>query len=164
MTNYDLEKNLEKKIIDELYNNDYERLYNLYIWQQYLSGDDVFCIDDCHPLKDNLRDAINEGMKKYNGYIYVAEHPNNDYYKVGMTRNNPENRIKSLNQAGVFDHLTLIKSYYVNDIRLENIIHQQLELCTPFKYKEFFKTSLFIIDDVIRAEINEFNHFFKELY
>lgn len=154
-----MKKDFDTQLLDFLYNNDIKGLYNLYIWQQYRAGDDLFILPVEHPLYDVLHEKISSYIENQRGYIYIAEHPTNGYYKVGFTRLQPEERIKTLNQAGVFDELVLIKAYEVKDVLIEKLIHYDLANVTPFVHKEFFKTALFIIDNIITQNIYEFNQF-----
>lgn len=158
-----MKKTLEHKLLDAIHKQNHKQVYDLYIWQQFRSGDDIWYLSMDYPLFDTVQDILTQQIEQQSGYIYIAEHPTNGYMKVGFTRTTPNKRIHSLNQAGVFDELVLLKAYKVHDIRIETLIHQELEASTPFVRKEFFKTSLSIIDNVINNHIQQFNQFLKEL-
>lgn len=90
------------------------------------------------------------------GYIYVAKNsflPN--IFKVGMTKNLPEDRIKSLNAhtttLGEFSLSFSAKS--LDAARVEKIIHSRLDYCRVQNNREFFSDDLNSIIEIINSEI-----------
>ena len=135
-----------------LYKNNGYSLFNL----------DIFTLDNEYIHFDICYDFIINELNRRKGYIYIAGNSINNYYKVGMTKLNPHQRIKHLNSAGVFYELDMIRYFEVHDIVLEKIIHNDLKsIHSNSKYKEFFNLPLNMIETIIQEEINYFNIFLK---
>lgn len=105
-------------------------------------------------------DIISSELMHRNGYIYIANNNQFNYFKVGRTKKHPLERIKTLNSAGVLHELQLVRFFHVEDVILESFIHQSLTTIYPnAKYKEFFNLPLNLIENVIEEEIKTFNLF-----
>lgn len=141
-----------------------KKAFDCYVHEQYkMCSNNPLILNIDSPLEEELHSQLCYELNNSNGFIYVLENPVNHYYKIGMTRLTPMDRLKSLNSAGVFNHLKLVTYYPVFDVKIEKYIHQQLKLVTPYCFKEFFQTEFFIIDDIIKKEINQFNNFLKTI-
>lgn len=65
-------------------------------------------------------------MKK--GFVYLIEDVNSCTFKIGVTKNNPEKRLKAL-QTGNSSKLILREAYECNyPYRLENMLHNHYKL------------------------------------
>ncbi len=155
-------ENLNKRIDNIiLYNNGDIRkeIYKeLIINQLILDKINPITISNDYPHNDLCLDCINDYINENSGYIYIANNPNNKYYKVGMTKN-PIKRLKSLNSAGNLYHLNFIKIIETKDIHLENLIHKDLVQIgfSDIKIKEFFLLPLNLIENVINENVNAIN-------
>jgi len=68
-------------------------------------------------------------IEKGEGYIYLIKVNDYDYYKIGISKNTPYNRLSGL-QSGCPFELSIIDVYVVNNYRkMENILHN--------KYKKY---------------------------
>lgn len=147
--------------------NPIDSIYQKIIIQQYLkyrqdnsiildgfSDDDIFLIDELYDYLQNK-----------SGYIYIANNNINVYYKVGMTKQHPSKRLKSLNSAGVFYELSFVRVFKTYDVFLEHLIHQTLyDLYPKAKFKEFFKLPLNLIEHIIQEELDRFNSFLSMFF
>lgn len=96
------------------------------------------------------------------GFIYIAKPQMGSLcYKVGMTRKHPEERIRSLNSAGVLNELSLV-FFRPADIFLEHLIHQSLRKRFRHK-KEFFYAEKNTLERIISEEIETYRVFIMEL-
>ena len=142
-------------------NNFRKKIYHNYISKQYLKYRD----NKTYPIKTLSLDDVEfsfllEELDNRKGYIYIATNHINTYYKVGMTKQHPNKRLKSLNSAGVFYELDFVRIFPVPDIHIENYVHSNLMKIYPeSKYKEFFNLPLNLIENVIEEEIDSFNEF-----
>lgn len=165
----EIQKSIEHKIIQMFNYGKFKAIKNIYLYKQYSIfkkyGVIPFKLDVANnQIHEIIFQEIENQLNQQKGYIYVVSDNLNEYwYKVGMTRKSPYVRLQTLNSAGLRNNLVLHNYYYVPDIKLENIIHKELRLCTPFHQKEFFKTAYFVIDNLIRTEISIFNQFLNEL-
>ncbi|WP_181376214.1 GIY-YIG nuclease family protein [Novimethylophilus kurashikiensis] len=81
------------------------------------------------PVGDLLRDALVEGLadwvKAKTGYVYLASNPGTtNLYKIGQTRSSLEQRMRSLNGAGVLVPWQAVMAWQVYDAPgLEARIH-----------------------------------------
>nr|WP_044200987.1 GIY-YIG nuclease family protein [Oscillochloris trichoides] len=58
-----------------------------------------------------------------NGYIYIIKEINEDYYKIGLTKDEPMKRLKQL-QTGNVRTLKLVAYFYVKNTRkVESFLH-----------------------------------------
>jgi hypothetical protein len=143
-------------------NNFRKTIYHNYISKQYLPYRDN---NNTYPLKTLSLDDVEfsfllEELDRRKGYIYIATNHINTYYKVGMTKQHPSKRLKSLNSAGVFYELNFVRVFPVPDIHIETYVHSNLIKIYPkSKYKEFFNLPLNLIENVIEEEIESFNEF-----
>lgn len=145
-------------------NNFRKTTYHNYISKQYLQYRDN---NNSYPIKtlsldddDVELDFLLEELDRRKGYIYIATNHINTYYKVGMTKQHPSKRLKSLNSAGVFYELNFVRVFPVPDIHIETYVHSNLIKIYPkSKYKEFFNLPLNLIENVIEEEIESFNEF-----
>lgn len=143
-------------------NNFRKTIYHNYISKQYLQcrNDNNFYPMKTLSLDDVEFDFLLEELDNRKGYIYIATNNINTYYKVGMTKQNPNKRLKSLNSAGVFYELNFVRIFSVPDIHIETYVHSTLMKIYPqSRYKEFFNLPLNLIENVIEEEISHFNQF-----
>lgn len=112
--------------------------------------------------QDDVMDILLQEIEKRSGFIYVAA-SSSVYHKVGMTRKQPEERIRSLNSAGVLHDLQLIMAYPVYDVQIEKYIHQTLKQLTPYHHKEHFALPVNVISKVIDEEHQKFLSFLKNI-
>ena len=62
------------------------------------------------------------------GYVYLIRNRENLTYKIGVTKNNPEKRVKQL-QTGNSDELDLLYTFETNyPYRLEKMLHTNYSL------------------------------------
>lgn len=147
--------------------NPIDSIYQKIIIQQYLKYRqdnsiilDVFSDDDMC-----LIDELYDYLQSKSGYIYIANNNINSYYKVGMTKQHPSKRLKSLNSAGVFYELSFVRVFQTYDVFLEHLIHQTLyDLHPKAKFKEFFKLPLNLIEHIIQEELDRFNSFLSMFF
>lgn len=157
-----IRKNWKNMLKQKKKNNFRKTIYHNYISKQYLQYCDN---NNSYPIKtlsldDVELDFLLEELDRRKGYIYIATNHINTYYKVGMTKQNPSKRLKSLNSAGVFYELNFIRIFPVPDIHIETYVHSTLMKIYPqSRYKEFFNLPLNLIENVIEEEISLFNQF-----
>lgn len=61
------------------------------------------------------------------GYLYLIKSQESGTYKIGITKNSPEKRLKTL-QTGNSDNLILIDSYYSRNYKkIETQLHRNLK-------------------------------------
>lgn len=64
----------------------------------------------------------------YMGYVYLIRNLENDTYKIGVTKNNPQKRVKQL-QTGCSSPLDLLHIYETKyPYRLEKMLHTKFML------------------------------------
>lgn len=96
-----------------------------------------------HPLADYWKDFALESLtafvEKRKGVVYVAANPvNRGFNKVGQTKNCVEERLQSLNTAGVVGYFVKVYSVEVSDrFAVEAAAHRYLARAAPV-HKEFF--------------------------
>lgn len=157
-----IRKNWTNMLNQKKKNNFRKTIYHNYISKQYLQYRDH---NNSYPIKtlslDDVEfDFLLEELDNRKGYIYIATNHINTYYKVGMTKQNPNKRLKSLNSAGVFYELNFVRIFPVPDIHIETYVHSTLMKIYPqSRYKEFFNLPLNLIENVIEEEIRHFNQF-----
>lgn len=157
-----IRKNWKNMLNQKNKNNFRKTIYHNYISKQYLPYRDN---NNTYPLKTLSLDDVEfsfllEELDRRKGYIYIATNHINTYYKVGMTKQHPSKRLKSLNSAGVFYELNFVRVFPVPDIHIETYVHSNLIKIYPkSKYKEFFNLPLNLIENVIEEEIESFNKF-----
>lgn len=85
----------------------------------------LFCIDKYIKLLSKLYTNSYYIMKKYMGFVYLLYDESNDLYKIGVTRNNDNKRIKRL-QTGNPTELRIIHIYECEyPFRLETMLHNK---------------------------------------
>ena len=89
------------------------------------------------------------------GWIYILSNESfPEYYKVGTTTRDPQERIQELFTTGVPTPFVLEYSCLVeSSFDVEQFIHQQLDTCRVNGQREFFECDLRIIISTIRNEI-----------
>ena len=71
------------------------------------------------------------------GYVYLIRNCENNTYKIGVTKNDPQKRVKQL-QTGCSDPLDLLHSFETNyPYRLEKMLH--IQYSSQKEYGEWFK-------------------------
>lgn len=115
---------------------------------------------------DLVLEILYDEMKRRSGFIYVMYSHEHSYYKVGMTKKTVEDRLKSLNSAGMFYHLEHLVSYPVWDVFIERMIHHDLLVIggKQRKHKEFFNLPINLIENVITDNIYNnpfYTHYFN---
>lgn len=110
---------------------------------------------------DEIIDILHNEFHDRSGYIYILDNHINNFYKVGMTRKSVSERIKSLNSAGVFHHLSILSYYPVKDVFLEYVIHNDMLSIggMHIRHKEFFDLPLNLIENIILENIKIFDEF-----
>ena len=158
-----IRKNWKNMLNQKKKNNNFRKTtYHNYISKQYLQYRDN---NNSYPVKTLSLDDVEFGflleeLDRRKGYIYIATNYINTYYKVGMTKQHPSKRLKSLNSAGVFYELNFVRVFAVPDIHIETYVHSTLmKIYKKSRYKEFFNLPLNLIENVIEEEINLFNQF-----
>jgi hypothetical protein len=77
--------------------------------------------------------ATNGKKYKQSGYVYLfleVDIQGNEAYKIGITKNNPEKRIKQL-QTGNSNKLSVLKSYQSpNYLKVEQWLHRKYSIKT----------------------------------
>lgn len=112
---------------------------------------------------DDHLDALQAALKAWvcvrSGWVYVVRtrYREDVLHKIGMTRKDPETRIRSLDSAGVVEEVELVGAWPCRDaITFEVQIHRDLG---AFRYrKEFFEgweTDALL--DVLKNKIAAFN-------
>lgn len=112
---------------------------------------------------DDHLDALQAALKAWviarSGWVYVVRtgHLQGVLHKIGMTRKDPEARLRSLDSAGVVEKVELVGAWRCRDaLTFERQIHQDLG---AFRYrKEFFEgwqTDALL--DVLNNKIAAFN-------
>lgn len=120
-------------------------------------------LDPDDPFVDDHLDALQAALKTWvsarSGWVYVVRtrHREGVLHKIGMTRKDPETRIRSLDSAGVVEEVELVGAWPCLDaITFEAQIHRDLG---AFRYrKEFFEgweTDALL--DVLQNKIAAFN-------
>jgi hypothetical protein len=100
---------------------------------------------DEHPLADDWKDAAYEGLRKHfdncAGTVYVVTNPVHvNLYKVGQTQRAVDDRITSLNSAGVVGYFIPVADVQVQDrFAVEAAVHRLLKSRDDAQFhKEFF--------------------------
>lgn len=111
---------------------------------------------DLQILQKNKSESIEKKFKdkKGKGYIYIIQYGADDIYKIGISKNDPYNRLSCM-QTGTPTELILIGTYFVKHYRKEEyILHEYLK---PKAVRgEWFKLSKSELNDLIsRLEIME---------
>lgn len=94
------------------------------------------------------------------GYVYVMRQPTHEenIFKVGLTKREPEKRKRELSNTSSVDKFFVINSYYTKDcIKAEKVIHEQLKEFRLTSRREFFLCDLKIILDACENVVREIN-------
>lgn len=160
-----------------------KNIYNHYIKKQFLKyKDNIIKYQNFNDVElsldlinhnnwyfDDFKDIVINELENRCGYVYIMSNNMNDYFKVGMTKyKNPYDRLRTVNSAGVFYELSFVGEsfYYVKDVFLETVIHQDLKKIITKNnqeliYKEFFNLPLNLIEHVINENIKLFDDFLE---
>lgn len=120
-------------------------------------------LDPDDPFVDDHLDALQAALKAWvcvrSGWVYVVRtrYREDVLHKIGMTRKDPETRVRSLDSAGVVEEVELVGAWPCRDaLTFERQIHQDLG---AFRYrKEFFEGwSTDALLDVLNNKIAAFN-------
>jgi hypothetical protein len=107
------------------------------------------------------------------GYVYLiveADHNGYEKYKIGITKNNPENRLKKL-KTGNSNEMFIVRTYQSENYRrIEKMLHRKYSAQRTISKNEFFHltdSQIFSfsedckkMDDIIKLMKKE-NYFYK---
>lgn len=107
------------------------------------------------------------------GYVYLiveSDHNGDEKYKIGITKNSPEERLKKL-KTGNSNELFVIKSYKSENYKkIEKWLHRKYASQRTLSMNEFFNLTdsqvLSFIDDCKKIDeivsfLRKENHFYK---
>ncbi|WP_187627572.1 GIY-YIG nuclease family protein [Paraburkholderia sp. UCT31] len=111
-------------------------------------------------------DGLSGHFARQRGFIYLATNPvyRGTVYKVGLTRQRPDERMRSLATAGVLGHFMLVKDWPSRDVQRSEIrAHQALAAYNV--QGEFFEAhytvAIAAIDDVLLEERGAFDELYR---
>lgn len=94
------------------------------------------------------------------GFIYILRNPpmGDNIFKIGLTRNNVEDRVSQLSKTSVPDKFYKVQEWNVKDcITAEKLIHEKLDSYRIDPRREFFKIELENAIITIKKIIDELN-------
>ncbi len=143
------------------------------LWEHYERGNDValaallcrearrgvpalYGVFSDHPLGDDWRDfafnAVARYLERRRGTVYVVANPvHANLYKVGQTRGDVRQRLKSLNSAGVVGFFLEVAHQVVADRFFVETQAQKRLTTTCERHKEFFRCTYQLAQQAIET-------------
>lgn len=113
-----------------------------------------------HPLGDDWKDFAHEALRSHfvrsAGTVYVVTNPVHvNLYKVGQTQGDVQERISSLNSAGVVGYFVPVTDVQVKDrFAVEAAVHRVLRARKGTQnHKEFFECTWDVAMEALREQV-----------